>query len=225
MSTTVATDNSKTSDTNDMARKSSSPSWKLEGDYFEGCNCDIVCPCSFFQDPDEGSCYVTCAWHIQNGVYDDNITLDNLNIVAIFNSPGNMVTGPKWKAALYIDERATQEQKDAIIKIYSGQAGGFFAAASNLIGEMLGVKSVPIEFSVDGKRRWLKLKDTLELQIEAIEGSDKNKESLLLNVPFTPVPGFDLTIARSSKHKYSDYGIEWNNSGKNGFYCKFKYSP
>ena len=139
-----------------------------------------------------------------------------------------MVTGPKWKAALYIDERATQEQKDAIIKIYSGQAGGFFAAASNLIGEMLGVKSVPIEFSVDGKRRWLKLKDTLELQIEAIEGSDKSKESLLLNIPFTPVPGSDLTIARSSKHKYSDYGIEWNNSGKKlqeSFYCKFKYSP
>ena len=206
MSTTVATDNSKTADTNGMARKSSSPLWRLGGDYFEGCNCDIVCPCSFFQDPDEGSCYVTCAWHIQNGVYDDNTTLDNLNVAAIFNSPGNMVTGPKWKAALYIDERATQEQKNAIIKIYSGQAGGFFAAASNLIGEMLGVKSVPIEFSVDGKRRWLKLKDTLELQIEAIEGSDKSKESLLLNIPFTPVPGSDLTIARSSKHKYNDYG-------------------
>ena len=63
----------------------------------------------------------------------------------MFNSPGNMVTGPKWKAALYIDERGTQEQKDAITKIYSGQAGGFFAAAANLIDEMLGVKSVPIE--------------------------------------------------------------------------------
>jgi hypothetical protein len=56
-----------------------------------------------------------------------------------------MVTGPKLKAALYMDERATQEQKEAITKIYSEQAGGFFAAAANLIGEMLGVKSVPIE--------------------------------------------------------------------------------
>lgn len=143
----------------------------------------------------------------------------------MFNSPGNMVTGPKWKAALYIDERGTQEQKDANTKIYSGQAGGFFAAAANLIGEMLGVKSVPIEFGVDGKRRWLKLKDTVELDVEAIEGGDKNKESLLLNIPFTPVLGANLTIARSTKHRYADYGIEWNNSGKNGFYCKFKYSP
>jgi hypothetical protein len=131
-----------------------------------------------------------------------------------------MVKGPKWKAALYIDQRATQEQKDAITKIYSGQAGGFFAAA-NLIGEMLGVKSVPIEFGIDGKRRWLKLKDSLELevQVQAIEGGDKNRESILINVPFSTVPGSDLTIARSSKYNYTDYGMEWNNSGKNGFYC------
>ena len=46
--------------------------------------------------------------------------------------------GQNGKRALYIDERATQEQKDLIIKIYSGQAGGFFAVAHNFIGEMLG---------------------------------------------------------------------------------------
>src|ERR1051326_9308810 len=104
MSTTVATDNSKTADTNGMARKSSSDLWKLEGDYFEGCNCDIVCPCVYLLDPDEGNCHVTCAWHIQKGNY-GNTDLSNLNVVALFNTPGNMATGPKWKAALYIDER------------------------------------------------------------------------------------------------------------------------
>jgi hypothetical protein len=197
-----------------------SSSWKLEGDYFEGCNCDIVCPCSFFQDPDEGSCYLTCAWHIQKGAY-NNTTLDNLNVVAMFNSPGNMVRGPKWKAALYVDERATQEQKDAITKIYSGQAGGFFAAAANLIGEMLGVKSVPIEFGMDGKRRWLRLKDTLELEAAAIEGGDKSRDSVIVNTPFAVVPSADMTIARSSKYNYSDHGMEWNKSGKNSFYCRF----
>lgn len=66
---------------------------------------------------------------------------------------------------------------------------------------MLGVKSVPIEFGVDGKHRWLKLTNTLELDVEAIAGGDKNKGSLLLNIQFTLVPGADLTIARSTKHK------------------------
>ena len=135
------------------------------------------------------------------------------------------IQGQNGKRALYIDERATQQQKDLIRKIYSGQAGGFFAPISNLIGEMLGVKSVPIDFGIDGKRRWLRVKDTLELDIEAVAGGDKNRESFLTNPPFSVVPGADLTIARSSKYNYSDHGMEWNNSGKNGFYCKFKYSP
>ena len=206
------------------ASQVSNTAWMLEGDYFEGCNCDITCPCIFFSDPTEGNCHVTCAWHIQKGNY-GNTELNNLNVVALFNTPGNMYTGPKWKATLYIDERATQQQKDLIRKIYSGQAGGFFAAISNLIGEMLGVKSVPIDFGIDGKRRWLRVKDTLELDIEAVAGGDKNRESFLTNPPFSVVPGADLTIARSSKYNYSDHGMEWNNSGKNGFYCKFKYSP
>ena len=123
-----------------------------------------------------------------------------------------------------MDERATQQQKDLITRIYSGQAGGFFAAATNFIGEMLGIKSLPIEFGVDGKRRWLKVKDAVELDIEAIAGADKNRESVLSNSPFSVVPGADMTIARSNKYNYNDHGMEWNNSGKNGFYCRFKYS-
>jgi hypothetical protein len=47
--------------------------------------------------------------------------------------------------------------------------------ASKLIGKMLGVKSVPIEFGIEGKRRWLRIKDLLQLQIEAIEGGDPNR--------------------------------------------------
>jgi hypothetical protein len=29
-------------------------SWKLEGDYFQGCNCKLICPCIFKEDPDDG---------------------------------------------------------------------------------------------------------------------------------------------------------------------------
>lgn len=39
--------------------------WKLEGDYFEGCNCDSICPCIFLQDPDKGFCNAVVAWHIK----------------------------------------------------------------------------------------------------------------------------------------------------------------
>lgn len=207
-----------------------SAKWNLEGDYFEGCNCDSICPCIFKGDPDEGYCNVTVAWHIQKGNYDadgnnnNKINLDGLNVVALFHSPGNMLTGPKWNAAMYIDENASKKQSDSLITIYSGQAGGFFSAATNLIGKMLGVKSVPIEFGIDGKRRWLRIKDLLQLEIEGVIGADPNKEALVVNPTFSIVPGSNLVVAQTSKYAYSDHGMHWDNSGKNGFYSRFSYS-
>jgi hypothetical protein len=117
----------------------SEKNWKLEGDYFETCNCDTVCPCVFLGSPDQGECNVTVAWHIDKGQF-DNTSLDGLNVVAVFHTPGNMWTGPKWKAALYLDERATKEQADALGKIYSGKAGGFFVVIAGFIGELAGVR-------------------------------------------------------------------------------------
>ena len=134
-----------------------------------------------------------------------------------------MLTGPKLDAALYIDERASKEQTDSLATIYSGQAGGFFAVVSKLIGKMLGIKSVPIEFGVDGKRRWLRIQDLLQLQIEGTAGADANQESLVVNPAFGLVPG-PLVVALSNKYAYNDHGMQWDNSGKNGFYCRFSYS-
>ena len=85
-------------------------------------------------DPDKGFCDVIPAWHINGGNF-GNIDLDNLNVVAFFHAPGNMLTGPKWKVAMYIDQRATAEQSDAITKIYSGQSGGFFGGAKIYSGK------------------------------------------------------------------------------------------
>ena len=203
--------------------------WNLEGDYFEGCNCDLICPCIFKGDPDEGYCNLTVAWHIQKGNYDadgnnNKINLDGLNVVALFHTPGNMLTGPKWNAAMYVDERATKEQIDSLTTIYSGQAGGFFAVITNLIGKMLGVKSVPIEFGIDGKRRWVRIKDLLQLEIEGFVGADPNKEALVVNPALSVVPGYNLVVAQSSKYAYNDHGMQWDNSGKNGFYSRFSYS-
>src|SRR3954467_5651018 len=91
--------------------------WKIEGDYFEGCNCDSICPCIFKGDPDEGYCNITAACDLQKGTYDNNVNLDGLNVVALFQDPGNMITGPKWSAALYVDDRASEEHPRAGVKL------------------------------------------------------------------------------------------------------------
>jgi hypothetical protein len=64
----------------------------------------------------------------------------------------------------------------------------------------------------------------MELEIEGVIGGDENQESRIVNQAFSAVPGSDLVVARSTKYRYDDYEMKWNNSGKNGFYCKFRYS-
>jgi len=201
-----------------------SHNWKLEGDYFEGCNCDSICPCIFLLDPDKGYCNLTVAWHIEKGHY-DSIPLDGLNTVAVFVAPGNMFTGPKMKVAFYLDKNANQEQIDALSNIFSGQSGGFFAVAAKLIGEKVGIKSAPITFGMEGKRRWLRIPEYLTLEIEAMKGNDPNKDSLIVNPSFGMVQGHDPIIAHSAKYSYNDHGLHWDTTGKNGFYSKFKYEP
>ena len=197
--------------------------WKLEGDYFEACNCDTVCPCVFLGNPDQGECDVTVAWHIEKGQFDDT-SLDGLNVVAVFHTPGNMLTGPKWKAALYLDERATKEQADALGRIYSGKAGGFFEVIAGFIGELAGVRPVPIKFEADGKRRTLQIPSTIDLTIEGLEGADKSKEVTVSNAPMLVAPGFAAVVAKSTKNSYSDHGMKWDNSGKNGLYSRFAFA-
>jgi hypothetical protein len=216
--------------------------WRLEGDYFDGCNCKSICPCVFALDPTEGDCKGLAAWHIEKGHFttgtnndtnnnnkDDirSINLANLNVIIAVHAPGHMFTGPKWKIALYLDEKANNDQKDALTKIFTGQAGGeFFVEILPRIGEILGIRSVPIEFNIEGKKkRRIKIPSFVEMEIEGLTGRDPNIESKVVNPAFSNTPGIDPIIARSTRHTYNDHGLEWDNSGKNAFYCRFTYVP
>ena len=43
--------------------------WKLDGMYFEACNCDAACPCVFLSAPTTGECTVIIGWHIEDGTF------------------------------------------------------------------------------------------------------------------------------------------------------------
>jgi hypothetical protein len=89
----------------------------------------------------------------------------------------------------------------------------------------MGIRSIPIEFGIDGKRRWVRIPKLLELQIEGVVGDGKNRELLIVNPRFTVAPGYDPVIACAGKYSFDDYGMKWDNSGKNGLYSKFTYAP
>jgi hypothetical protein len=194
--------------------------WKLTGTYFEACACDVACPCAFLSAPTSGDCSALVGWHIESGKF-TNVNLDGLNVALALYSPGHMLE-VKWRVALYLDETASEEQKNALTQIFTGQAGGHMANLVPFIGEVLGITNVPIEYETNGKNRRLKIGDVGETEVEAIQNSD-GADVTINNPPLGLAPGYPIGVAKSKKLSYKDYGLEWEISGKNGFYSPFTY--
>ena len=195
-------------------------SWKIAGSYFEACNCNVACQCVFLSPPTSGDCTALLAWHIDQGRFGE-VNLDGFNTALAVYSPGHMQE-VKWKVALYVDERANQDQRDALTQIFSGQAGGHLAGVVPLIGEVLGVKAAPIEYRSEGKRRSLRLGDVADAEIEGLPRQDGG-DATIAGPPFTLVPAFPAVVAKSKQMRFSDYGLKWEVSNKNGFFSPFAY--
>lgn len=193
-------------------------SWKVSGSYFESCNCEAACPCVFLSPPTTGACTAIIAWHIEDGEH-EGTKLDDLNVALAVNTPGHMMEG-NWQAAVYLDDRATEEQGAALGAIFSGAAGGHPAVLAGLIGDVLGVASAPMDFTVDGPSRALTIGDVADVKITAIAGQG-GAEVTVGNHPLCVAPGHDAVTARSEHLRFTDHGFEWELSERNGFFSPF----
>ena len=196
-------------------------SWKINGTFFETCNCESFCPCNFLAPPTEGECTAILAWHVNEGKQGDT-DLAGLNVVVAVHSPGHMME-TKWKVAMYLDERASEAQQGALGQIFGGQAGGHFEVMASLMGEVVGVGTAAIEFDASDKQRGVRIPNIVDTEIVAIEGHEGALVTVS-NQPLNPAPGAPAVASRSSKLSYHDHGMNWELSGKHGSYADFSYS-
>jgi hypothetical protein len=191
--------------------------WDVKGLFMEACNCEAMCPCVVGNAPTAGLCGVLAGHHIQSGRKGD-VALDGLNVVRMFYSPAHMAKG-NWRAAFYIDERASPAQREALSAIFSFQPGGAFAPQAGLVSEVLGVKFVPITFEAHGRQWKMAMSGIGDADITAIEGLD-GKEIRIENLPRRPFP---FVAAKSNHTAYKDFDLQWEISSKNGFYSQFAF--
>jgi hypothetical protein len=163
---------------------------------------------------------VLVGWHVDKGNY-ENIKLDGLNVALAVCSPGTMIS-TKWKAAIYFDNKASEEQNNALMQIFTGQAGGHPAVLVSFVGEVLGIKSVAMDYHANGKHRSLNIDGVGEAEIEAISGADGSDVTISGN-PLAIAPGYASIAARSKKLTYHDYDLHWEVSERNGFFSPFTY--
>ncbi len=201
--------------------------WHLSGDYFENCSCSVVCPClvsaaaPLTARPTEGFCNVPLVFHIESGRYGD-VALDGLNVFVILSSPGVMAEG-NWSQATYVDQRTDDRQAEALTAIFSGAAGGPMAAFAPLISKNLGVKKAPITFRIDGKTRSAEIPGILHMWVVGLACLHPSGE-IWANIGHPVAPDGMVMAIGAAGNTYSDQGMRWDNSGKNGLYAPIRWS-
>jgi hypothetical protein len=79
----------------------------------------------------------------------DDLDLSGVDAALVYTIPGNP-SGGNWKMGLVVNDGASDEQAQALERIFRGEEGGMWEAFSPLISEWLGVERAAVSVS-DGK--------------------------------------------------------------------------
>ena len=136
------------------------------------------------------------------------------------HTPKRMTDGG-WKVALYLDDRATPEQSEALGAVFSGGAGGHLAALGPLIGEVAGVVPASISFDRSGGSLKATVGDLLSMESEELVGMDGSNPPVIAN-PLLGAVAQPVTQAKAGAVRYQDH---WDAefSGTNSFVTDFAY--
>ncbi len=189
-------------------------SWNLKGSYVETCSCELMCPCnlSFDHGATYDFCRVTLVFDIREGEI-DGTDIGGLKVAAIADTPKIMTEG-NWRLGVFIDEKASDEQADKLVQVFSGQLGGPMAMLAPSVGEMLGIERAAIEVRDDGLRHSVRVGDGIDFEIEDIVPFGvETGQPVQFSGMFHPV-GSDLTMAEAKRSRISAFGIEYE--GKTG---------
>jgi hypothetical protein len=193
--------------------------WETSGTVLIGCNCDYGCPCNFNAPPTTGDCEGNWTWHIEQGRFGD-VALDGLTLAVFADWPGAIHEGG-GKAVAYLDERAEDEQREALETLVRGGEGGPWGIFINTY-ELLDIIAAPIEVEVKGERSRYKIGDHAELQMEPIKNPVSGAEVRASVVLPTGLVFNEGWCAASTVFRV-DGPVSYDHSGKQAEWAPFSY--
>jgi hypothetical protein len=199
--------------------------WRLEGTYFENCNCDMVCPCTtsgLSMRADQERCRVVLAFHVGRGEV-EGVDVGGKTVVVLADAPALMSEG-NWRVGVVMDATASPVQAEKLGAVFGGQLGGPMAALSPLIGETLGMESAPIDYVDDGRRHSVTVGGLMDIEIEDfVAPGNSGGEVERLTGMFHPANS-TLTIAKATRSRVEAFGLSFSHEGKNGHSAPFSWA-
>jgi hypothetical protein len=157
-------------------------------------------------------CRVTLVFNVREGQV-EGTDIGARQVVLVADTPKVMTEG-NWRLGVYVDDGATDEQFDQLVKLFGGQLGGPMGALAPLVSEVVGVERARIDITDDGLRHTVKVGDTIDFEIEDIVPFGvETGHPVRFNGMFHPV-GPDLTMAEARRSRINAFGIAYE--GKTG---------
>ncbi len=197
-------------------------SWSMRGHLLGACSCDWGCPCSFNAKPTKGFCQGGYTWNVVEGTR-DGVKIDGLTFAWLAAAPGALHEG-NVTAQVLIDERASAQQREAILKISEGKEGGPFAIFAAITSKFLDPIFTRFEVKIDGLKSEVKAGAVMDLVISPIVNPVTGAhEQLKLQKP----TGFTSTwadLGMSKKFHVAAPGLKYDHSGLYAEYSEFAYT-
>jgi hypothetical protein len=185
--------------------------YRVKADSGEACNCKHGCNCQFAGFPNEGKCEFIIGYAVKDGRF-GNLSLDGVRAVVAARYP-NAIHEGNGHVVLFIDEKATPQQADALVSILSGKMGGMpWEALAGTIARFDGPIRKPVEIHVNGERSTVRVQDAIDLSLmplkDPITGEDKQVHIVY------PKGGFfwnDAAVAttKTMRASHGDLHLEW----------------
>ncbi len=167
--------------------------YRLEGSILEVCDCRVLCPCWIGEDPDNGTCDAVVAYHFDRGDI-NGVDVSGPTLAIEARIPGNVLKG-NFRAILFVDERATNEQETAIVNVFSGQMGGPVADFAQLFGEVVATERAPITFEVKEGKGTLRIGTHIDAELEPYLGATREATTLQGTI-FSTIAGAPAYIGK-----------------------------
>src|SRR3972149_7912464 len=182
--------------------------YRIAGRATELCTCNAPCPCAFGQAPTGGKCNGLFVFEIKEGNA-DGVSLAGTKAILAGIFPGVWSKG-NWTASLILDANASQQQRDALQRICTGQLKGDAAQLAALIGDFKGVAVAPISYSYAAGKISVKAGDLAEGAGETLKDAQGKAEIQVSNANY-PIP--NVTAGKSSKAKANVQGVTFDVNG------------
>ena len=187
--------------------------WNIQGPMLTSCTCDFGCPCQFNALPTRGYCHACVGMKITKGHF-GSVKLDGVAWAMVAKWPKAIHEG-NGEGLVVVSESSSPEQRDAVLKILTGQETTPGATVFNVFaGTMTKLHEprfgrVEIEADMGKARGTIKVSGVTDVRLEPIKNPVTGAEH---RVSITNPHGFEYHeahVTSSTVKTEEPMPLEW----------------